>query len=175
MAYLELKHITKRFRSVVANEDVSLSVEKGHNHALLGENGAGKSTLMNILYGLYSPTSGEIWLDGRKLDIRNPRQAIAAGIGMVHQHFMLIPALSVIENVMLGYKEFSKVRLNLHQAAKHFTELAEKFNMPISPWEKVENLTIGEQQRLEILKALFRNSKLLILDEPTAGLTPLET
>ena len=175
MAYLELKHITKRFRSVVANEDVSLSVEKGHIHALLGENGAGKSTLMNILYGLYSPTSGEIWLDGRKLDIRNPRQAIAAGIGMVHQHFMLIPALSVIENVMLGYKEFSKVRLNLNQAAKHFTELAEKFNMPISPWEKVENLTIGEQQRLEILKALFRNSKLLILDEPTAVLTPQET
>ena len=175
MAYLELKHVTKRFRSVVANEDVSLSVEKGHIHALLGENGAGKTTLMNILYGLYTPTEGEVWLDGKKLDIRNPKQAIAAGIGMVHQHFMLIPALTVIENVMLGYKEFSKFNLNLNQAAQRFTELTERLNMPMSPWEKVENLSIGEQQRLEILKALFRDSKLLILDEPTAILTPQET
>ena len=175
MAYLELKHVTKRFRSVVANEDVSLSVEKGQIHALLGENGAGKTTLMNILYGLYTPTEGEIWLDGKRLDIRNPKQAIAAGIGMVHQHFMLIPALTVIENVMLGYKEFSKFNLNLHQAAQRFTELTERLNMPMSPWEKVENLSIGEQQRLEILKALFRDSKLLILDEPTAILTPQET
>ena len=175
MAYLELKHVTKRFGTVVANDDVNLSVEKGHIHALLGENGAGKSTLMNILYGLYAPTEGEIWLDGKQLDIRDPKQAIAAGIGMVHQHFMLIPALTVIENVMLGYKEISKFRLNLNQAAQRFTALAEKFNMPISPWEKVENLTIGQQQRLEILKALFRNSKLLILDEPTAVLTPQET
>lgn len=175
MAYLELKHVTKRFGSVVANDDVSLSVEKGHIHALLGENGAGKSTLMNILYGLYTPTEGEVWLDGKRLDIRAPKQAIAAGIGMVHQHFMLIPALTVIENVMLGYKEISRFRLNLNQAAQRFTALAEKFNMPISPWEKVENLTIGQQQRLEILKALFRNSKLLILDEPTAVLTPQET
>ncbi|SFQ03208.1 nucleoside ABC transporter ATP-binding protein [Oscillibacter sp. PC13] len=175
MAYLELKHVTKRFGDLVANDDVSLTVEKGHIHALLGENGAGKSTLMNILYGLYTPTAGEIWLNGKKLDIRDPKQAIAAGIGMVHQHFMLIPALTVIENVMLGYKEISHFRLNLNQAAQRFTALAEKFNMPISPWEKVENLTIGQQQRLEILKALFRNSKLLILDEPTAVLTPQET
>lgn len=174
MAYLELKHITKRFGSLVANNDVSLRVEKGQIHALLGENGAGKSTLMNILYGLYAPTEGEIWLDGKKLEIRDPKQAIVAGIGMVHQHFMLIPALTVIENVMLGYKRFSRFRLNLNQAAQRFTALAEKFNMPISPWEKVENLTIG-QQRLEILKALFRDSKLLILDEPTAVLTPQET
>ena len=175
MAYLELKHVTKRFSSVVANDDVSLSVQKGHIHALLGENGAGKSTLMNILYGLYTPTAGEIWLDGALLDIRSPKQAIAAGIGMVHQHFMLIPALTVIENVMLGYKEISRFNLNLHQAARRFTELAEKFNMPISPWARVEDLSIGQQQRLEILKALFRNSKLLILDEPTAVLTPQET
>lgn len=175
MAYLELKHVTKRFGPVVANDDVSLSVEKGSIHALLGENGAGKSTLMNILYGLYTPTEGEVYLDGKQLDIRNPKQAIEAGIGMVHQHFMLIPALTVIENVMLGYKEISRFRLNLNQAAQRFTALAEKFNMPISPWEKVENLTIGQQQRLEILKALFRNSRLLILDEPTAVLTPQET
>ena len=113
MAYLELRHVTKRFGSVTANDDVSLSVEKGHIHALLGENGAGKSTLMNILYGLYAPTEGEVWLDGKKLDIRDSKQAIAAGIGMVHQHFMLIPALTVIENVMLGYKEISKFRLHL--------------------------------------------------------------
>ena len=175
MAYLELRHVTKRFGSVTANDDVSLSVEKGHIHALLGENGAGKSTLMNILYGLYAPTEGEIWLDGKKLDIRDSKQAIAAGIGMVHQHFMLIPALTVIENVMLGYKEISKFRLHLNEAAKRLTELAEKFHMPVSPWDKVENLTIGQQQRLEILKALFRNSQLLILDEPTAVLTPQET
>ena len=175
MAYLELKHVTKRFGSVVANDDVSLTVEKGHIHALLGENGAGKSTLMNILYGMYGPSEGELYLDGKRLDIRDPRQAIAAGIGMVHQHFMLIPALTVIENVMLGYKEISRFKLNLDQAAKRFTALAEKFNMPLSPWEKVENLTIGQQQRLEILKALFRDTKLLILDEPTAVLTPQET
>lgn len=115
MAYLELKHVTKRFGTVVANDDVSLCVERGQIHALLGENGAGKSTLMNILYGLYAPTEGEVWLDGQRLDIRDPKQAIAAGIGMVHQHFMLIPALTVIENVMLGYKEISRFRLNLHQ------------------------------------------------------------
>ena len=127
MAYLELRHVTKRFGSVTANDDVSLSVEKGHIHALLGENGAGKSTLMNILYGLYAPTEGEVWLDGKKLDIRDSKQAIAAGIGMVHQHFMLIPALTVIENVMLGYKEISKFKLRLNEAAKRLTELAEKF------------------------------------------------
>lgn len=133
MAYLELRHVTKRFGTLVANDDVSLTVEKGHIHALLGENGAGKSTLMNILYGMYGPTQGELHLDGKKLDIRDSRQAIANGIGMVHQHFMLIPALTVIENVMLGYKEISRFKLNLNQAAKRFTALAEKFNMPISP------------------------------------------
>ena len=175
MAYLEIRHVTKRFGKLLANDDVSLNVEKGHIHALLGENGAGKSTLMNILYGLYSPTEGEIVLDGKELNIHEPKQAIAAGIGMVHQHFMLIPALSVIENVMLGYKEIDKVKLKLDEAAKRFTALAEKFDMPMSPWEKVEDLTIGQQQRLEILKALFRDSKLLILDEPTAVLTPQET
>lgn len=175
MAYLELKNVTKRFGSVVANDNVSLSVEKGHIHALLGENGAGKSTLMNILYGMYGQTEGEIYLEGKKLEISEPKQAIAAGIGMVHQHFMLIPALSVIENVMLGYKEISRFRLNLDEAAKRFTALAERYHMPISPYEKVENLSIGQQQRLEILKALFRESKLLILDEPTAVLTPQET
>ncbi|MDO4492536.1 MAG: ABC transporter ATP-binding protein [Clostridia bacterium] len=175
MAYLEFKNITKVFGSVVANSDVSFTVEKGHIHALLGENGAGKSTLMNILYGLSSPTNGEIFLDGKKLRIKSPGQAIAAGIGMVHQHFMLVPTLSVIENVMLGYKEFGKFSLNLKQAVRRFTGLAEKYGMPLDPYEIVGNLSIGQQQRLEILKALFRNSRLLILDEPTAVLTPQET
>lgn len=175
MSYLELKHISKVFGQVVANEDVNFSVKKGHIHALLGENGAGKSTLMNILYGLYSPSSGEIWLDNQQIQITNPKHAIQHGIGMVHQHFMLIPALSVIENVMLGYKEIDKIRLNLKEAVNRFNELAKKFHMEFDPWEKVENLSIGQQQRLEILKALFRDSKLLILDEPTAVLTPQET
>ena len=176
MAYLEIRHVSKRFgKKVLANDDVSLSVEQGQIHALLGENGAGKSTLMNILYGLLQPDEGEIYLDGKKLHIHEPRQAIKAGIGMVHQHFMLIPALTVIENVMLGYKEISPVRLRLKEAAKRFTELCDTYHMPIDPWARVEDLSIGEQQRLEILKALFRNSRLLILDEPTAVLTPQET
>ncbi len=175
MAYLEMHAITKTFGSLVANDNVDLKVEKGHIHALLGENGAGKSTLMNILYGLYKPTSGEIFLDGEKIEIQDSKHAIKAGIGMVHQHFMLIPTLSVIENVVLGYKEISRFRLHLDEAARKFNLLCEKFGESISPWEKVENLSIGEQQRLEILKALFRESELLILDEPTAVLTPQET
>ncbi len=175
MAYLEMKQITKHFGSLVANENVNLTVEKGEIHALLGENGAGKSTLMNILYGMYSQTDGEIFLNGKKIMIKDSKHAIDEGIGMVHQHFMLIPSLSVIENVVLGFQKYSKISLNLAETSKHFTNMAAKFGMEISPWEIVENLSIGEQQRLEILKALFRNVELLILDEPTAILTPQET
>lgn len=175
MAYLELRHMTKRFGPLVANDDISLSVEKGEIHALLGENGAGKSTLMNILYGMYRQSEGEIWLDGRQVVIRSSKDAIAQGIGMVHQHFMLVQPLTVIENVMLGYNPDKSVTLNLHAAAETFAAMAEKYGMMMSPWEKVSNLTIGEQQRLEILKALYRHSRLLILDEPTAVLTPQET
>ncbi len=173
MAFLEMKHVTKRFKSVIANDDVSLSVEKGEVHALLGENGAGKSTLMNILYGMYDQSEGEIYLHGKKVHIKDTKQAIELGIGMVHQHFMLIPALTVIENVILGLKE-NKLVLDLNSAAEKFKEMAEKYNMEIDPWTRVENLSVGQQQRLEILKALYRNADLLILDEPTAVLTPQE-
>jgi len=173
MAFLEMRHITKRFKNVIANEDVSFQVKKGEVHALLGENGAGKSTLMNILYGMYEPTEGEIFLEDKKIRIKDPKDAIDQGIGMVHQHFMLIPALSVIENVILGMKD-NKAVLDLEVAAKKFTKMASKYNMEIDPWKKVEELSIGEQQRLEILKLLYRNAKLLIFDEPTAVLTPGE-
>lgn len=173
MALLEMKHITKRFGDVIANHDVNLSVEKGEVHALLGENGAGKSTLMNILYGLYTQTEGDIYFQQNLVKINDPKQAIDLGIGMVHQHFMLIPALTVIENVVLGYKGNKSV-LNLKEAAKKFMDMAKKYNMNIDPWLKVSQLSVGQQQRLEILKALYRDADLLILDEPTAVLTPQE-
>ncbi len=173
MALLEMRHVTKRFGPVIANEDVSLTVERGEVHALLGENGAGKSTLMNILYGMYAQSEGEILYNGKPVRIRDPKQAIELGIGMVHQHFMLIPALTAIENVVLGYAGNREV-LDLKAAAARFTEMAARYNMNIDPWCKVEQLSVGQQQRLEILKALFRNVELLILDEPTAVLTPQE-
>ncbi len=175
MAYLELRHITKKFGSLVANDDISFFVEKGEIHALLGENGAGKSTLMNVLYGMYAQSSGEIWLDGKMLEIQSPRDAIEHGIGMVHQHFMLVQPLTVIENVVLGMDEAVKLKIDLKGAAERFEALASKYGMDISPWKTVSELTIGDQQRLEILKALYRESTLLILDEPTAVLTPQET
>ncbi len=170
---LEMRHITKRFGPVVANHDVNLSVDKGEVHALLGENGAGKSTLMNCLYGMYDSYEGELLFDGQPVTIQNPKQAIALGIGMVHQHFMLIPVLTVIENVVLGLKD-NKELLDLKSAAKKFADLGKKYNMEIDPWAKVESLSVGQQQRVEILKALYRDAKLLILDEPTAVLTPGE-
>ena len=173
MALLEMRHVTKRFGPVVANSDVSLTVERGEVHALLGENGAGKSTLMNILYGMYAQSEGEVLYNGAPVRIKDPRQAIELGIGMVHQHFMLIPALTAIENVVLGYAGNREV-LDLKEAARRFTEMAARYNMNIDPWCKVEQLSVGQQQRLEILKALFRNVELLILDEPTAVLTPQE-
>ncbi|NLC26316.1 MAG: ABC transporter ATP-binding protein [Fastidiosipila sp.] len=173
MALLEMKNITKEFGPVVANKNVSFSVEQGEVHALLGENGAGKSTLMNILFGMYEPTAGEIYYKGKKVKIKSPKESIDLGIGMVHQHFMLIPAHTAIENVVLGYtgnKEF----LDLNAAAKRFTEMAKRYNMDIDPWEEVRNLSVGQQQRLEILKALYRDVHTLIMDEPTAVLTPQE-
>ncbi|MDL2293137.1 ABC transporter ATP-binding protein [Ruminococcaceae bacterium OttesenSCG-928-D13] len=170
---IEMRHITKRFGTLVANEDVNLNVEKGEVHALLGENGAGKSTLMNCLYGMYDTYEGEIIFDGKPVVIDDPKHAIALGIGMVHQHFMLIPVLTVIENVVLGLKDNKQV-LDLKGAAARFTELGKKYNMEIDPWAKVEQLSVGQQQRVEILKALYRDARLLILDEPTAVLTPGE-
>lgn len=171
---LDMKNICKDFTGVKANKNCNLQIEKGEVHALLGENGAGKSTLMNVLYGLYAPTSGEIYWKGQKVDIKSPKAAIELGIGMVHQHFMLIPALTVIENVVLGIHSGKGGVLDLKKAADEFQKLAEKYNMEIDPWAEVGKLTVGQQQRLEILKALYRGADLLILDEPTAVLVPQE-
>ena len=173
MAYLEMRGITKRFGSVVANDHVDLSVERGEIHALLGENGAGKSTLMNVLYGMYDYFDGEVLLDGRPLHIKSPRDAIAHGIGMVHQHFMLIPAHTVVENIILGLP--GGAILGIRQAAEEIRALAESLHIDIDPYALVSELTVGQQQRVEILKALYRKVKLLILDEPTAVLTPQES
>jgi simple sugar transport system ATP-binding protein len=171
---LEMRKICKYFSGVRANHNINLEVRPGEVHALLGENGAGKTTLMNILYGLYAPTSGEIFRKGRKIEIKSPKDAIELGIGMVHQHFMLVPALSVVENVVLGTKSGRLGFLNLDGAAKALVSLAGQYNMKIDPWARVSRLTVGQQQRLEILKALYKGADLLILDEPTAVLTPRE-
>ena len=172
---LELRHITKRFPGVLANDAVDFDLRKGEVHALLGENGAGKSTLMNILYGLYSPDEGEILLDGKPIEIHSPHAAIAAGIGMVHQHFMLIPVMTVAENIVLAAEpKKSGVLLDTAGAERRVRELAERFKFHIDPHARVEDITVGQQQRVEILKALYRNADILILDEPTAVLTPQE-
>jgi simple sugar transport system ATP-binding protein len=168
-----MRQITKRFGEVIANSEVNLDVEKGEAHALLGENGAGKSTLMNCLYGMYDSYEGEIYFDGKLERVSDPKRAIALGIGMVHQHFMLIPVLTVVENVVLGLKD-NKELLDLRGAADKFERLGKKYNMVIDPWARVETLSVGQQQRVEILKALYRDARLLILDEPTAVLTPGE-
>ncbi|MDR1862391.1 MAG: ABC transporter ATP-binding protein [Treponema sp.] len=171
---LEMRNICKYFSGVRANHNINLEISRGEVHALLGENGAGKTTLMNILYGLYAPTSGEIFWKGQKIEIKSPKNAIDLGIGMVHQHFMLIPALSVVENVVLGTKNKRRGLLNLEGAAETLVSLAGQYNMRIDPWARVSQLTVGQQQRLEILKALYKGADLLILDEPTAVLTPQE-
>jgi len=174
MEFLRMKNICKSFGSAVANNNAELMVNRGEIHALLGENGAGKSTLMNILSGFYRADTGEIWLDGEKVSFLSPQEAIHKGIGMVHQHFMLIPEQSVIENVILGKSENPFV-LDIKEQAEKFRHLSQQYNMEIDPWTIVGKLSVGEQQRVEILKALYRNSKLLILDEPTAVLTPQES
>lgn len=174
MAYLEMRNITKQFGEVLANNCVNLSVEKEEIHALLGENGAGKTTLMNVLYGMYDFHEGEIFIDGKQVKIRNPRDAITNGVGMVHQHFMLIPAHNVVENVVLGLPDNHHV-LNLKSAANRIKDITASMGIDIDPWAKVEDLTVGQQQRVEIIKALYRNVNILILDEPTAVLTPQET
>jgi simple sugar transport system ATP-binding protein len=173
---LELRGITKRFGALTANDSIDLVVEPGEIHALLGENGAGKSTLMNVLYGLYQPDEGEILVDGTARRFAGPGAAIAAGIGMVHQHFMLIPVFTVAENVMLGHEEVSGPfgRLSRRAAAAKVRELSERYGLDVDPGALVEDLPVGVQQRVEILKALMRNAGVLILDEPTAVLTPRE-
>jgi len=172
---LELEGITKTFPGVLANDHIDLHLNKGEILALLGENGAGKSTLMNILYGLYAPDEGTIKINNKEVAIDNPRDAIAAGIGMVHQHFMLIPVMSVTENVMLG-NEYTHAGgfLNKHKAAARIREISNQFKLNIDPDALIEDLPVGLQQRVEIIKLLFRNANILIMDEPSAVLTPQE-
>lgn len=174
MGILEMKQISKSFSGVYANENINLSIEKGEIHALLGENGAGKTTLMNILFGIYKPDSGEIFWKGEKVDFSSPKQAIESGIGMVHQHFSLVKRLSVMDNIILGLKN-DGILLDRKGAKQRIEELAQKYGLEIEPKALVANLSVGQQQRVEILKALYRNVDLLILDEPTGVLTPKET
>jgi general nucleoside transport system ATP-binding protein len=172
---LELRGITKRFPGVLANDHVDFDLQRGEVHALLGENGAGKSTLMNVLYGLYHPDEGEIAINGKPVKMSSPREAIDHGIGMVHQHFMLIPVMTVAENVVLASEpRKAGVFLDYDAAVKRVRDLAATFKFAIQPDARVENITVGQQQRVEILKALYRGADILILDEPTAVLTPQE-
>jgi simple sugar transport system ATP-binding protein len=172
---LELRGITKRFPGILANDHVDFDLRRGEVHALLGENGAGKSTLMNILYGLYSPDEGEVLINGEPVRITSPGDAIDRGIGMVHQHFMLIPVMSVAENIVLAVEpRRDGVLLDYRSARSRVSDLASTFGFAIDPDAKIEDITVGQQQRVEILKALYRRADVLILDEPTAVLTPQE-
>jgi general nucleoside transport system ATP-binding protein len=172
---LELRGITKRFGPVVANDRVDFDLRRGEVHALLGENGAGKSTLMSILYGLYSPTEGEIYVDGEPVEIHSPSKAIELGIGMVHQHFMLVPVMTVAENIVLGAEPRSGGgMLDVREARKQVKELSERYGLAVDPDSVIEDVTVGTQQRVEILKTLYRGARILVLDEPTAVLTAQE-
>jgi ABC-type uncharacterized transport system ATPase subunit len=172
---LEMRHITKRFPGIVANDDVDFDLRAGEVHALLGENGAGKSTLMNILYGLYHPDEGEIEIAGKPVRLGTPSAAIDAGVGMVHQHFMLIPVMTVAENIVLAVEpRHAGVLLDLGAANESVREISERFGLAVDPRATVQDITVGQQQRVEILKALYRNADILVLDEPTAVLTPQE-
>ncbi len=171
---LEARRVTKLFPGVVANKNVDLVLRKGEVLALLGENGAGKTTLMNILYGLYHQDDGEILVDGRPVRIKSPNEAIKLGIGMVHQHFMLVPVFSVVENIVLGTESTRGGMLDLGRARKRIKELSARYGLHIDPDAYVKDLSVGQQQRVEIVKALYRGARILILDEPTAVLTPQE-
>jgi len=171
---LEVKNITKRFPGVIANDRVDFTLRKGEIHALLGENGAGKSTLMNVIYGLYSPDEGEFFLDGKRSAIRNPHDAIQAGIGMVHQHFMLVQVFSVVENIILGSEVIKGPSLDIRTARQRIRKLSQDYALDVDPDAIIEDLPVGIQQRVEIIKALYRQAKILVLDEPTAVLTPQE-
>jgi ABC-type uncharacterized transport system ATPase subunit len=171
---LEVRHITKRFPGVVANENVNLKLHRGEILALLGENGAGKSTLMNIIYGLYQPTSGEILVNGKPVTMHSPNDAIALGIGMVHQHFQLVPPMTVAENIMLGSETVKNGLLDTRTVAERIRELSHRYRLDVDPYAVVEDLPVGVRHRVEIVKTLYRNADILILDEPTAVLTPQE-
>ncbi|MBO8153815.1 ABC transporter ATP-binding protein [Thermovirga sp.] len=169
---VELIGITKYFPGTIANYKVNLTVRKGEVLALLGENGAGKSTLMKVLYGMYMPDEGEIRVDGKKVDIRSPQDALALGIGMIHQHFTLVPVHTVVENVLLSAFNTPKGKLPVSEAAKEIEEIGRKYGLEVDPYALVNQLTVGMQQRVEILKALYAGARILIMDEPTAVLTP---
>jgi simple sugar transport system ATP-binding protein len=172
---LELRGITKRFPGVLANDRVDFDLRQGEVHALLGENGAGKSTLMNILYGLYTPDEGQILLNGRPIELGSTKAAIEHGIGMVHQHFMLIPVMTVAENIVLATEpRHMGVLLDYDAARKRVRELSERYGLAVDPDARIDRITVGQQQRVEILKALYRGAEILILDEPTAVLAPQE-
>lgn len=172
---LQVRGITKRFPGVLANDQIDLTLRRGEVLALLGENGAGKSTLMNIVYGLYQPDEGEIWIKGEQAVLKNPREAIRRGVGMVHQHFQLVPVMSVAENVMLGAEITNWYgRISRRDGAARVQALSEKYGLKVPPRAIVEDLPVGMQQRVEIIKALYRHADILILDEPTAVLTPQE-
>src|SRR6476659_9317992 len=172
---LEMRHITKRFPGMVANDDVSFDLFEGEVHALLGENGAGKSTLMNILYGLYHADEGEILIMGKPVRLGSPSASIGAGVGMVHQHFMLIPVMTVAENIVLAEEPTrSGIVFDVHEAERRVQEISDRYGLAVDPAAKIQDITVGQQQRVEILKALYREADILVLDEPTAVLTPQE-
>ncbi|MFW2490141.1 ABC transporter ATP-binding protein [Clostridium chromiireducens] len=174
MEFLRMENITKRFGDVFANKDINLIVNEGEVHTLLGENGAGKSTLMNILVGLYQPTKGNLYLHGNKVKIDSPAKAVNMGIGMVHQHFMLIEAMTVFENIILGTTKDKSIFIKKDTIKKEIMELAEKYELNVELDKQITEISVGEQQRVEILKALYRGAELLVLDEPTAALTDIE-
>ncbi len=171
---LEVRGITKRFPGVLANDHIDFTLRRGEIHALLGENGAGKTTLMNIIYGLYRPDEGEIYVNGQRVEIHSPSDAIRLGIGMVHQHFMLVPTLTVAENVMLGHEVSRGPLLDRRRARERILELSRQYGLVVDPDAYVQDISVGHQQRVEIIKALYRGADILILDEPTSVLTPQE-
>ena len=172
---VEMLHITKRFPGIIANDDITLQLKKGEIHALLGENGAGKSTLMSVLFGLYQPEEGEIRMNGSKVDIRDPNDANALGIGMVHQHFKLVECFTVLDNIIMGVEPTDKFGfLRKQEAREKVMALSEKYGLQVDPDAVIEDITVGMQQRTEILKMLYRDNEILIFDEPTAVLTPQE-
>lgn len=172
---LEARGLTKRFPGVLANDHINLQLRKGQVLGLLGENGAGKSTLMNMIYGLYSPDEGEILINGHPVEIKDPNDAIRQGIGMVHQHFQLVPVLTVTENIMLGNESVKGLFLDRRAARQRILDISKQYGLNVNPDALVQDLSVGVQQRVEIIKALYRNADILILDEPTAVLTPQET
>jgi ABC-type uncharacterized transport system ATPase subunit len=173
---VQMRKVTKRFPGVVANDAVSLTVERGSVHALLGENGAGKTTLMNVLYGLYEPTAGDVHIDGEQRSFDSPRDAIEAGVGMIHQHFMLVDPMTVTENITLGNepRRFGGLLVDRSRARQEVVELSQQYGFDVDPDARIEDVSVGVQQRVEILKSLYRGADILILDEPTAVLTPQE-